>query len=80
MIKGAIFMGYFWDNNEEVEFKRLNGKLYLYVIHRNHPHNGMQPHAHILDLSSLSLDEAYVQRNMNTYCGMAKDSGEVIPY
>ena len=46
-------MAYFWDVNEKCEFKRLNGRLYLYVIHTDHPHNGYKPHVHILDLSDL---------------------------
>ena len=73
-------MSYYWNNNEEVEFKHINGRLCLLVIHRDHSHNGMKPHAHILDLSSLSLDKAYVEKEMNTYCGMAHNSGEIIPY
>lgn len=77
---GKLSMSYFFDSNEEVEFKRIDGILYLYVIHRNHQHQGMQPHAHILNLSSLSLDEAFVRKDLNIYCGKAKDEGEVIPY
>lgn len=73
-------MSYFWNNNEEVEFKNMGGHLYLYVIHRDHSHNGMRPHAHVLDLSSLPLGESDVERDMNRYCGKAKDEGEVIPY
>lgn len=73
-------MTYFFDANEEVEFKRLNGRLYLMVVHRNHYHKGMKPHAHILDLTSLSLGETEVRENLNTYMGMAKRSEEVIPY
>lgn len=73
-------MGYFWDSNEEVEFKRLDGRLYLYVIHRDHPHNGMCPHVHILDLTDLKIGQAEVERDMNTYCGMAKNIGRVEAY
>ena len=65
-------MAYFWDVNEKCEFKRLNGRLYLYVIHTDHPHNGYKPHVHILDLSDLKIGEAEVERDMNKYCGMAK--------
>lgn len=71
---------YFWDANEEVEFKWEYGRLYLYVIHRDHSHDGMKPHVHILDLSSLSLEESDVEKKMNTYVGMAKKNGEVRPY
>jgi len=71
---------YFWNANEEVEWYRQGGRLYLRVIHRNHPHNGMMPHAHILDLTALSVGEAEVERDMNRYCGMAEESGHVEPY
>lgn len=73
-------MGYFMDVNEETEYKRLNGRLYLYVIHRKHPHNGMMPHAHVLDLTELRIGQAEVSKDFNKYCDMAKESGEVIPY
>lgn len=71
---------YFWDANEEVEFKREGGRLYLWVIHRNHSHNGMMPHVHILDISSLSLGASEVEREMNKYCHMAKECGRVESY
>lgn len=73
-------MAYFFDCNEEIEFKILNGRLYLWVIHRDHFHNGMKPHAHILDLTSLSLGETEVKKDLNKYCGLAKESGNVEPY
>lgn len=73
-------MGYFWDNNEECEFKNLGGRLYLWVIHRNHAHNGMKPHVHILDLTELCIGQTEAERDMNTYCGMAKDRGRVEQY
>ena len=73
-------MAYFWNVNEKCEFKRLNGRLYLYVIHTDHPHNGYKPHVHILDLSDLKIGEAEVERDMNKYCGMAKKFGRVEPY
>ena len=71
---------YFWNANEEVEFKYEYGRLYLWVIHRDHAHNGLKPHVHILDLSSLSLGQTEVEREMNTYCGMAKERGRVEYY
>ena len=71
---------YFWDANEDVEFKYEGGRLYLWVIHRDHAHDGMKPHVHILDLSDLSLGETEVKRDMNKYCGMAKANGRVEPY
>lgn len=71
---------YFWCANEEVEWFLDNGHLFLRVIHRTHSHNGMQPHAHILDLSGLTIGKAEVERDMNHYCGMAKKSGRVEPY
>lgn len=80
ILEGGMDMTYFFDSNEEVEFKRLNGRLYLWVIHRDHYHDGMKPHVHILDLTSLSLGETEVQKNLNIYCGMAKKSGMVEPY
>ena len=73
-------MSYFWDNNEEVEFKELNGRLYLWVIHRDHAHDGKKPHVHILDLSAMSIGQAAVERDMNTYCGIAKNNGRVEEY
>lgn len=73
-------MSNFWDVNDEWEFKKLNGRLYLYVIHRNHQHEGMIPHAHILDLTSLNLGETEVESDLNRFCGMAKDSAKVVPY
>lgn len=73
-------MSYFWDCNEQCEFKRLNGRLYLWVIHTNHSHNGMKPHVHILDLTALSIGQAEVEKDMNTYCGMAKNIGRVEAY
>lgn len=71
---------YFWDANEEVEFKHEYGRLYLWVIHRNHSHDGMMPHVHILDISSLSLGQTEVERDMNKYCHMAKERGRVERY
>ena len=73
-------MSYFWDVNDEYEFKHLSGQLYLWVIHRDHSHQGMQPHVHILNLSQLSVGQAEVERDMNKYCGMAKENGRVEPY
>ena len=73
-------MSYFLDNNEEVEFKNLNGRLYLYVIHRDHAHDGKKPHVHILDLTDLRLGQTEVERDMNIYCGMAKAKGKVESY
>lgn len=73
-------MGYYWNNNEEVEFKHQDGRLYLWVIHRDHSHNGMCPHVHILDLSGLSLGQTEVERDMNYYCGKAHREGRVERY
>ena len=80
-------MGYFFSVNEEVEFKRLNGRLYLYVIHRGHYHEGMCPHAHVLDLSMVEFGTTDIDennpascRNLNVLCDKAKDRGEVVPY
>jgi hypothetical protein len=73
-------MSYYWDCNEEIEFKTIGGRMYLYVIHRDHTHNGICPHAHVLDMSSLSIEKAYVEKEMNRYCGMAHRNGKVIPY
>ena len=72
-------MSYF-DNNEEAEFHREGGRLYLYVIHRNHSHNGMCPHAHILDLTSLRIEQTECERDLNYYMGQAHKYGKVIPY
>ena len=73
-------MAYFWDVNENCEFKRLNGRFYLWVIHDDHYHDGMKPHVHILDLTGLKIGQAEVERDMNKYCGMAKESGVVKAY
>jgi len=73
-------MSYFWDSNEEWEFKRLDGQLYLYVIHRGHQHEGKDPHAHILNLTALNLGETEVEKDLNRFCGMAKEKGQTISY
>lgn len=73
-------MAYFFNANEEIEFKRINGRLLLYVIHRDHAHRGMKPHAHVLDISELKIGQTEVEREINQYCGMAKEVGQVIPY
>ncbi len=73
-------MSYFFDANEEVEFKRMDGHLYLFVIHRDHSHDGMKPHAHILDITNLTLEQSEVERDLNRYMGEAKEYGRVISY
>ena len=61
-------MGYFFSVNEEVEFKRLKGRLYLYVIHRDHTHEGMRPHAHVLDLSRIEFGDTDIDENDPSSC------------
>ena len=62
-------------------FRKLNvGRMYLWAIHRNHSHNGMCPHAHVLDVSNFTIGQAEIEKEMNKYCGMVKDKGKVIPY
>ncbi len=73
-------MSYFLNVNEECEFKHINGRLYLWVIHRDHSHDGKKPHVHILDLSGLSIGQTEAERDMNRYCGMAKNMGRVEQY
>lgn len=75
---------YFFNANEEVMFRQLGGRLYLYVIHRDHAHHGLQPHAHVLDLSRVRFDATDVDldnpascRELNTLCGEAKRYGDV---
>jgi hypothetical protein len=78
--KGVTCMSYFLNNNEQCEFKMIDGRLYLWVIHTDHSHMGMKPHVHILDLSELNLGQTEVEQEINIYCGMAKESGRVEPY
>lgn len=73
-------MSYFWNNNEECEFKEIRGRLYLWVIHRDHYHDGKKPHVHILDLTDLQIGQSEAEKDMNTYCGMAKKQGQVESY
>lgn len=80
-------MAYFFNSNEEVEFKSIGGRLYLYLIHRDHSHDGMCPHAHVLDITHITFGDTDVDpndprtcRNLNTLCGEAKKNGKVISY
>jgi len=66
-------MTYFMDVNEKYEYKKLDDRIYLWVIHESHPHKGEQPHVHILDLSNMNLNDLQVEKDFNIYFKMLKD-------
>ena len=78
-------MSVFMDQNESYEFKTIDGRLYLWVIHTGHAHDGKKPHVHILDLSGLGFGMTDVSgpkgaQNLNRFLGMAKERGRVESY